>query len=138
MVSSTPPAWRVLIVSQHPVFGEGLARLLVRRSAAPLELLGRVDNLDAALAALDTQQPDLVIVDCDDAAINREAFLARFVAGQRPVRVVLMSLNEKGPVVLYDRRTLAASQGEDWLSAVLPGAGGRPDPRPTPSGGEPV
>lgn len=138
MPTSSPPAWRVLIVSRHPVFFEGLGRLLARVSSVPVDLLGRVDSVEAALAALEAERPDLVIVDCDEAAITRETFLAGFVEGERPVRVVLVSLAETGPVVLYDRRTLAASQEEDWLSAILPGAAGRDAFRPAPSGGEPV
>lgn len=129
---TSPFSWRALIVSQHPVFGDGLGRLLVRQTVAPVELLGRVTSLEAAGVVVEAEQPNLVIVDCDDAALNREACLARFIVeGERRLRLVLVSLKETGLVVLYDRRSLAGSQVEDWLGEVLP-----PAAWPAPSGGE--
>lgn len=75
-----------------------------------------VSNIEDALEALRTLHPDLVIVDYDDDRVNREEFLARFVEGEGRLRVVLLSLKEGGDeAIVYDRRTMAASQIEDWL-----------------------
>lgn len=89
-----------------------------------------------AMHTLHTLRPDVVIVDCDDKAINRREFLARFVEGEQPLRVVLVSLTETGSVVLYDRRTLAVSQVDDWLSEIIPSGVSQPATRPTPKGAE--
>ncbi len=67
------------------------------------------------MQALEKLDPDLVIVDYDDAILNRDEFLARFVEGEKKLRVVLLSLNEAQEALVYDRRTLAASQIDDWL-----------------------
>lgn len=107
---------RVLIVSSHPLFGQGLRSLLQQRPEADVHVVGIVSSVEQAIAALNTAQPDLVIVDYDDERVNRDEFLARFVEGERRLRVVLLSLKEGGSeAIVYDRRTLAASQIDDWL-----------------------
>jgi cytochrome c oxidase subunit 2 len=106
---------RVLIASSHPLFGQGLRSLLQERREAGVVVVGMVSNLQEAIAALDRLNPDLVIVDYDDEILNREEFLARFVEGEKKLRVVLLSLQSGGEAIVYDRRTLAASQIDNWL-----------------------
>lgn len=117
MTRSEPSGqWRILIASSHPLFAEGLRSLLHRRQQMDAVVVGMVSTIDDALNALKTLQPDLVIVDYDDHQVNRDEFLARFVEGEGRLRVVLVSLKEGGSeAIVYDRRTLAASQVEDWL-----------------------
>ncbi len=78
-------------------------------------VVGVVSNLEQALAALERLDPDLIIVDYDDEALNRDEFLARFVEGERKLRVVLLSLQSGSEAIVYDRRTMSASQIDDWL-----------------------
>jgi len=106
---------RVLIASSHPLFGQGLRSLLQERHRAEVEIMGVVSSLDEAVSALEKLEPDLVIVDYDDDNLNRDEFLARFVEGERKLRVVLLSLQEGQQALVYDRRTLAASKTDDWL-----------------------
>jgi len=106
---------RVLIASSHALFGEGLRSLLSVRKKADVEVIGVVSNLQEALSALDQHSPDLVIVDYDDEALNRDEFLARFVEGEKKLRVVLLSLQGGEEALVYDRRTMAASAIDDWL-----------------------
>lgn len=70
------------------------------------------------LHEMETWQPDLVIVDYDDKTISRVEFLQKFVAGEQPMQVMLVSLQASGAVVVYDRRTLTPAQAEDWLSVA--------------------
>jgi len=106
---------RVLIASSHALFGQGLRSLLKERHQADVEVIGVVSSLDEAMEALQTHNPDLIIVDYDDERLNREEFLARFVEGEEKLRVVLLSLQSSEEALVYDRRTMAASQVEDWL-----------------------
>jgi cytochrome c oxidase subunit 2 len=106
---------RVLIASSHALFGQGLRRLLQERQGAGVEIVGMVSDLEQAMQALERLDPDLVIVDYDDQALNREEFLARFVEGEKKLRVVLLSLHSPKEAIVYDRRTMAASQIDDWL-----------------------
>jgi len=72
--------------------------------------------MEETLVALETLRPDLVIVDYDDKAIDQAEFLGRFVVGHTTMKVVLVSLDEAGKVVVYDRRQLSPEQAENWLN----------------------
>jgi CheY-like chemotaxis protein len=107
---------RVLIVSSHPLFGQGLRRLLQTYHQNDVDVVGTVTRTGEAMQMIEVHSPDLVVVDYDDEQVDRDAFLAQFVAGERKLRVVLLSLKEGGSqAVVYDRRSLSASQIEDWL-----------------------
>ena len=106
---------RVLIASSHALFGQGLRSLLRERKETGVEIVGMVSNLDEALQALERLNPDLIIVDYDDEKLNRDEFLARFVEGEKKLRVVLLSLQSAQEAIVYDRRTMAAHQIDDWL-----------------------
>ena len=115
MTAPAPKKRRVLIASSHPLFGQGLRSLLQARQPNAAEVVGMVATLEQALEALDRLNPDLIIVDYDDERLNRDEFLARFVEGEKKLRVVLLSLQSSSDAIVYDRRTLAASQIDDWL-----------------------
>lgn len=106
---------RVLIASSHALFGQGLRSLLQSRKQAGVEVIGVVSSMEEAMLALEAHDPDLIIVDYDDEVLNRDEFLAKFVEGEKKLRVVLLSLNEAQEALVYDRRTMAASEIDDWL-----------------------
>jgi cytochrome c oxidase subunit 2 len=109
-------ARRVLIVSANPLFREGLRTVYAERWGGKAVITGMPTNMAETLSMLETHQPDLVIVDHDDQTINRAEFLNRFVIGETPMQVVLVSLKESGQVVVYDRRRLTSAQAENWLN----------------------
>ncbi|MEW5829371.1 MAG: hypothetical protein AB1846_10815 [Chloroflexota bacterium] len=111
---------RVLIVSANPLFREGLYKFYMHRWGSKAELVGLPSTMEGALEALTLQQPDLVIVDYDDKTITRDEFLNRFVIGESPLKVVLVSLDAAGQVVVFDRKRLTSSQAEDWLNDPWP------------------
>jgi DNA-binding NarL/FixJ family response regulator len=117
VTKNTPQSKRrkVLIASSHGLFAQGLRSLLRERQAAGIEVVGVASDLDQAMEALETLDPDLVIVDYDDEVMNRDEFLARFVEGEKKLRVMLLSLQSGKEALVYDRRSLAASQIDDWL-----------------------
>lgn len=106
---------RVLIASSHPLFGQGLRNLLNVRQGDRVKVVGMVSNLEQTLQALHDLSPDLLIVDNDDEDLNRDEVLARFVESEKKLRLVLLSLQSSQDAIVYDRRTLAASQIDNWL-----------------------
>ncbi len=110
---------RVLIASANPLFARGLQKMVVQRWENRNIESRLARNMDEVITALETWQPDLVIIDYDDAGkpgnIQREAFLSRFISGDQPMQVMLVSLRTSGEVVVYDRRTLTSAQADDWL-----------------------
>ncbi|HEX2980219.1 MAG TPA: cytochrome c oxidase subunit II [Anaerolineaceae bacterium] len=116
---------RILIVSANPLFAQGLRRLSENWAGRRGEVVSITKNMAETLQAMDTLQPDLVIVDYDDETIYRDEFLSHFVASNRPMQVMLVSLRGGGEVVVYDRQTLTPSQAEErmkmpWPAAVPP------------------
>ena len=109
---------RVLIASSHELFGYGLRSLLEEKKGKEVEVVGLVSDLDGAIAALDDLSPDMVIVDYEDERLNRDEFLAHFVEGEKKLRVILLSLQDGGEAIVYDRRTLAATQINDWFDEL--------------------
>ncbi len=107
---------RVLIVSANPLFREGLRKVYAERWGNRATITGMPTNMSETISMLETHQPDLVIVDHDDQTINRDEFLNRFVTGETPMQVALVSLKESGQVVVYDRRRLTPAQAENWLN----------------------
>ena len=110
------PTHRVLIASANPLFREGLYRLFASRWQEQHALVEMATTMEETYASLESYQPDLVIVDYDDGTMNRREFLNRFVAGEAPMKVILVSLASAEPVVMYNRARLTASQAEDWLA----------------------
>ena len=116
MTGSTTQPRRVLIVSANPLFREGLRKMYADRWGDKATIVGMPTEMTIALVELETKAPDLVIVDFDDKTINRSAFLNQFVTGKTPMQVMLVSLQESGQVLVYDRRTLTSAQAENWLN----------------------
>ncbi len=118
-VSPQGPLRRVLIASANPLFAKGLQKLVGQHGAGHDVEVHMASSLDEAVMAMESWNPGLVIVDYDEAGkpgdIQRAAFLNRFIAGERPMQVMLVSLGESGEVVVYDRRTLTPAEAEDWL-----------------------
>jgi cytochrome c oxidase subunit 2 len=128
---------RVLIASANPLFARGLQKLLLQRSESRgIDVRFAGDMLEIT-TVLETWHPNIVILDYDDAGapgkpgnIQREAFLSQFIAGDRPMQVMLVSLRASGEVIVYDRRTLTPAQAEDWLEMLHANPDSTPDRAP--------
>jgi cytochrome c oxidase subunit 2 len=113
-----PTKKRILIASRHPLFGKGIQSLLADRWGNLLEVIGIVEDIEGAAIALKEWSPNLLIVDYDDVTLNRDEFLTMFIESQKELRVVLLSLKEGlegSKAIVYDRRTMVASQIDTWL-----------------------
>ena len=107
---------RVFIASANPLFGKGLEKMLRKQTTGHEPDIHTAASMAETLTQLEEWHPDLVIVDYDDRTINRYEFLTHFVENDLPMRVMLVSLQASGAVVVYDRRTLTSAQAEDWLN----------------------
>lgn len=110
------PKKRVLIASANPLFAKGLEKIYGERWGKDAVELRLANSMGETLSRLESWNPDLVIVDYDDRTMHRDEFLARFIEGDQPMQVMLVSLQDSGEVVVYDRRTLTPAQAEDWLN----------------------
>lgn len=107
---------RILIASANALFGEGLYKMYAHRWSEQGVDVFMAKTMLETLNLLDSHRPDLVIVDYDDKTINREEFLNRFVSGEIPMKVILVSLASSEPIVIYNRVQMTAIQAEGWLA----------------------
>lgn len=60
-MNPTMPAWRVLIVDDHPIVRTGLAALI--DAEQDMAVCGQAEDFDAALLAMRELRPDVALVD---------------------------------------------------------------------------
>ncbi|MGD1994124.1 MAG: response regulator transcription factor [Anaerolineae bacterium] len=98
---------RILLVDDHILFRKGLARLL---DAQPdFEVVGEAADGEAALDAVETLRPDVVLMDLRMPVCNGLEATRRIKHAYPEVRVVMLSVSE---------------EDQDFLSAIRCGADG--------------
>ncbi len=104
MSGNEPPARRtVLIVDDHPIVRQGLARMI--EAAPDLSVCGEVENLADARRAIRELQPDVVIVDLT-LGQGDGLELVRDVRAHHPrLPMLVLTMHEEG---IYAERMLAA------------------------------
>ncbi len=80
---------RVLLADDHPALRMGLRVLLDR--ASDIEVVGEADDGEAALALIESLQPDVAVLDCQLPKIEGAAVAEAVVRRGLPVRVVALS-----------------------------------------------
>jgi hypothetical protein len=92
---------RVLIVSDHPLFAEGVGRLI--NGQAGLEVVGVVSP-DEALASIPSLGLDVVIVDADRAT---QAMFSRMLRENPGVKFIGLSLDNNDINIYYQRNKIS-------------------------------
>lgn len=106
---------RVFILSNHPLFGKGIESLL--RWEEGLTIVGHEINPDRAMEQIRTLQPDVVIVDCNDAEAARALTVMRpFKQGARPC-VIGLNLNDN-TISIYHGEQRPIQDVRDLIAAV--------------------
>jgi len=101
--TSGPPAKKVFIVDDHPVFRDGLVRIA---SAIPgLVVCGEADNARDAFEAISKQGPDLVIMDVNLPGKSGLELLQDVQAVRPELPVLVISMHDEK---LYAERVLRA------------------------------
>jgi hypothetical protein len=101
--TSGPPAKKVFIVDDHPVFRDGLVRIA---SAIPgLVVCGEADNARDAFEAISKQGPDLVLMDVNLPGKSGLELLQDVQAVRPELPVLVISMHDEK---LYAERVLRA------------------------------
>lgn len=94
---------RILLVEDHPVTREGLARLLNQQP--DLEVCGQAGTAPEALTAAEALKPDLVVVDISLGGPNGIEFLKNLSSRQAKLPALVLSTHDE---LLYAGRCLRA------------------------------
>ncbi len=98
---------RILIVDDHPLFCEGLRRMLDRHPS--LEVCGQVPDAVQAMKAVADLKPDLVLVDISLEGTNGIDLIKSLKAKYEDLPVLVVSMHDES---LYAERALrAGAQG---------------------------
>src|SRR5712691_8571649 len=94
---------RILIVDDHPIVREGLTAVLSHKPG--LEVCGEAATIVEALALIDTQQPDLAIIDLSLSDGSGLELIKRIRARDVPTKMLVLSMSDES---LYAERSLRA------------------------------
>jgi DNA-binding NarL/FixJ family response regulator len=100
---------RVFIVEDHPVFREGLVRML--GSEADLEICGEAGDYEKGLGGIQRLKPDLALVDLELPGKSGLDLIKKIRALKLPVKLLVVSMYDEA---LYADRVLRAG-GDGYI-----------------------
>src|SRR5580698_5371358 len=107
MRKSSPEKSRILIVDDHPLFCEGLRRMLDRHPS--LSVCGQVPDADSVLKSVAELKPDLVLMDISLEGTNGIDVTKSIKAKYPDLPILVVSMHDEA---LYAERALrAGAQG---------------------------
>lgn len=98
-----PGAKRILLVDDHAVFREGLAKIL--EPETDLDVCGEAENASAALLRAEELRPDMAIVDISLEGISGIVLTKDLRSRFPDLRILILSMHKES---LYAERALAA------------------------------
>ena len=105
-MSAAPEQLRVILVDDHPVYREGLAKLL---SQSGVEVVAQAGNGPDALSIVEEAAPDVVVMDLNMPGMSGVEVTRKLVERNPASRVLVVSVS---------------AQEEDVTEAILAGASG--------------
>jgi DNA-binding NarL/FixJ family response regulator len=94
---------RIFVISGHLMFSQGLESLL--RKEAGLDIVGQETDFSRAITRIEELQPDVVILDSDDAAPK----VASILGASSGVKVIRLSLQDNNLYVYQARQRITKS-----------------------------
>jgi len=96
----------VLIVDDHDLVRTGIRRLLEdRRDSDGIEVLGEADSGEAAIEAVRTLKPDVLLMDVNMPGIGGLEAIRRILLHEGAPRIIVVTVHAEGP---FPRRLLEA------------------------------
>jgi DNA-binding NarL/FixJ family response regulator len=106
---STPSKRRVFIVEDHPVFREGLVRMLGREK--DLEICGEAGDYEKGIKGIKQLKPDLVLVDLELPGKSGLDLIKKVRSSKQDVKMLVVSMYDEA---LYADRVLRAG-GDGYI-----------------------
>jgi DNA-binding NarL/FixJ family response regulator len=96
-VTPAARAVRIVIADDHPIFRDGLRRLL--ETAPDLRIVGDADA-SQAMALVQSLGPDILLLDGSASAVLSTEAVQRMLGAGAAVRIIVLSRSVEGPAVL--------------------------------------
>jgi chemotaxis response regulator CheB len=110
---------RVLVVSSHPWFGQGMEEWLRRQTG--LDIVGREGDMETAARRIVQVQPDVILLDIRDRAKDPTMALMGFLRDRLGAKIIGVSLRDDY-VCIYCEEHRVVQEVADLLE-VMKGAG---------------
>jgi len=108
---------RILIFSTHPLFGQGVERLL--RREAGLVVVGVESDVATALQKVAELKPDIVILDSNDPNCDPAPILAQILHSKSRATIIGLNLSDNIACVCSVEHTMVTDVS-DLLDLVRP------------------
>ena len=106
---------RVFILSSHPLLGRGIETLL--RQEAELEIVGLEKDPGQAIEQIKALQPDVILVDCNDADASRALAMLRLLTEGVRSRVVSLNLDDNR-ITIYQGEHKIVREVKDLVETI--------------------
>jgi chemotaxis response regulator CheB len=106
---------RVLILSSHPLFGQGVESLL--RQQAGMEIVGREADVDSAIERIKELQPEVVILDSGAPACDPTPAVMRILREGVGTKVIGLNLQDN-TMCIYRGEQRVVKEVADLMEAI--------------------
>ncbi|PYS97807.1 MAG: DNA-binding response regulator [Acidobacteria bacterium] len=93
---------RVLIADDHPIFREGLARII--EGSDKMQLVAAVDNGVAAIAAIENDRPDVAVLDVDMPELDGIETAKRIKSEWPDIQIAFLTMHRNRSILQSMRR----------------------------------
>lgn len=106
---------RILVLSRQTMFGEGIKTLLSREDE--IEVVDPTAEIEAAVQCIQTNKPDIVILNCDDPEPDITPAVLCILRERLGISVIGISL-EDNSICIHRGERKQICQLEDLLEAI--------------------
>lgn len=111
----------VLIASANSIFRNGIIKIFSKRKDFETYSIFHVADNQELLDKFSTLKPSILVIDYDDINIEKSSFMNSFMELEHNAQLLLVSLQQGGDVVFYDRQILSLDEAHQWLQFPLSG-----------------
>ncbi len=105
----------VLIASANSLFRSGILKILSNRQDFKDLNIEQASDGREVVKKYSRFEPSILIIDFDDKNIKKKIFMSSFFKGQHNAQLLLVSLEQSGDVVFYDRHIFSTEEAHRWL-----------------------
>ena len=105
----------VLIASANSIFRNGIIKIFSRRKDFETYSIVLVADNKELHKQFSTLKPSILVIDYDDINIEKNSFMNSFLELDHNAQLLLVSLQQGGDVVFYDRKILSLDEAHQWL-----------------------
>lgn len=105
----------VLIASTNSLFRNGILKILTNRNDFQDLIIEQASDIQDTRKKYSKFKPSILILDFDDKEIKKKLFMNTFFLDRHNAQMLLVSLDQKGDVIYYDRKILSTEEAHRWL-----------------------